>query len=337
VLRLAVLTAVVVSIGIPAQAAELPGPMHRRPTVTAASWAQRADQAIEAAESSDPGPSAFQAAWLASAIAHRKGWEDPQALHYLHEALSQQQPSGGYGLPYAWDAFSDGTVNPASTTYTVSLWQVGDVALEAYQAGAVPESAVSSILDALFAQPRIKTAAGYAVAYSNAMGDVKRGYVTHNVNAAAALLAYKITKAGIYGHHSPAVSADFVRVLVREEEATYVASSHDWRYADYRTRANDASHNAVDITAMMTLSPGIGRSAVKWTMTHALADPTGFAAHAWLAQFDCADSAQWLSEYDAGIASPRFATFNYYTQLARADALAAEACGAHDLGSRRPG
>lgn len=327
IIAVAALVLAALGVSSSAQAGVLPGPVHARPKSPGTAWAQRADQAITQALAADPGTaSPFQAAWLASAIAHRKGWGDPDALRYLQLAEGQQQPKGGYGLPYPWDAFADGSVNPASTTYTVSLYQVGDVMLEAYKAGVVPESAVASILDALFAQPRIRTSAGWAVAYSNAPGDVKAGYVTHNVNAAAALLAWKVTKAGIYGHHTPAVCAQLVRMLVAEEEATYVASSHDWRYADYRTRANDAVHNAVDIGAMMELSPVIGVHALHWTMTHPLGDPTGFAAHAWLARFDCPASTPWLAEYDTAMKDPRFATFGYWTQLARADALNAKAC-----------
>ena len=78
------------------------------------------------------------------------------------EASSGRTRGGGpaFGLPDAWDAFGDGSVNPAFTAYT---WQSGMVAL-----GAVFSSYASEVFLAAFrAIPDGQYEGGHAIGLSN--------------------------------------------------------------------------------------------------------------------------------------------------------------------------
>ncbi|MBK8076059.1 MAG: hypothetical protein IPK24_10920 [Kineosporiaceae bacterium] len=69
--------------------------------------------------------------------------------------------AGGYGLGTAWDAFGDGTRNPASTTYTVTTaGHVGWVLLEARKNDA-DGGALNGAIDALLAMPRLDQGAAW--------------------------------------------------------------------------------------------------------------------------------------------------------------------------------
>ena len=202
-------------------------------TAAGAGWAQRSDAAIEAAIAADNGDeTAFGYSWLASAIAHQsaQGWDDPRAMTYLDKALAQRLPSGGFGLNYAWDAFGDGTVNPDTTTYTMSLYQVGEVELEAYQAGKVPYNDIVQILRAVYATPKIPVTVGLGLAYSNSPYDVQPGYVVHNVDQAIAMLLQDTINAGILW--SEAQAKRWISSLQAQETAAYRPATYDWPVPD---------------------------------------------------------------------------------------------------------
>jgi hypothetical protein len=343
VLRLlgAVLVALVtVSIALPAQAGTRPGtvlaPAHppKDRTSTGKAWTARADQAIDRAIAADTGTgTAFSYSWLASAIAHRHGWDDPRAMHYLQLALDQQHADGGYGLNYAWDAFGDGTVNPASTNYTITYYQVGEVVLEAYKAGKVPYSTVTDIMRALVATPRIPVSVGMGLAYSNSRYDVQPGYMVHNVAQGAALFLKDAQLAGV--KWSEAQVNGWIQGLYHQEVSAYHPDLHGWPYRNGGSQAvQDAAHNAIGVAMLVVDDPSMGVPALQWAMSHSLG-ATGPLAHASLAQFSCSSSARWLGEYDIALASPKFSTFSYLAQFARADALNAHACSrGRDLAPR---
>jgi hypothetical protein len=122
-------------------------------------------------------------AWLSPA-----GWTDPAATAYLTRLYATQNPDGGYGLGYAYDAHGDGTMNYATTTYIVSLaGHVGPPLLDGMRAGVVPRAKVQVIFDLIATAPRIDTSAGRCIAYSrHGTNDAKPGLCVHNVNAGAA-------------------------------------------------------------------------------------------------------------------------------------------------------
>lgn len=298
-----------------------------RPASTGGAWATRADRAIDAAIARDDGTgTAFAYSWLASAIAHRHGWDDPRARRYLGLALDQQHANGGYGLNYAWDAFGDGTINPASTNYTITYYQVGEVALEAYKAGAVPYTTVTDFMRGIVTSPILRVKVGMGIAYSNSRYDIRNDYMVHNIAQAAAMFLADAQHAGITW--SSAQVAGWVAALTRQELSTYQVDLHGWPYRTGGSQAvQDAAHNALGVAMLMVTDRTQGIPALHWAMTHDLG-ATGAIAHAFLGQFTC--SPRWLGEFDQAQAA---SGFQYLTQFARSAALNAQACsGSHDLG-----
>src|ERR1051326_9012153 len=111
-------------------------------------------------------------AWAAEASGRLRGWDDPRTQRYLTKVLSLKTPDGGFGIGWPVDVLSDGTTNPASTTYTVSMaHHVGEAFLEAYKHDALPAAEVQNLVNQIMATPRINTAAGDCVAYSKHPND----------------------------------------------------------------------------------------------------------------------------------------------------------------------
>lgn len=217
--------------------------------VLAATGTQRAMTLALAAQST---------AWLSPT-----GWADPAALAYLTRLYATQNPDGGYGLGYAYDAHGDGTVNPATTTYTVTLaGHVGPVLLDAYRAGVVPRAKVQQLFDLVASTPRIDTTAGRCVAYSRNANDVKSGLCVHNVNAGAAAF---LLDAGRDGFATPWW---LVQGIVQREMSAYNAGTRFWPYRDNMAPApQDADHNSYDAESMYTLAYPVGYSAAYVALT----------------------------------------------------------------------
>jgi hypothetical protein len=300
-------------------------------------WAQRSDAAIQAAIAADNGhETAFGYSWLASAIAHQspQGWDDPRAMTYLNEALAQRLPSGGFGLNYAWDAFGDHTVNPDTTTYTMSLYQVGEVELEAYQAGKVPYNDVVEILRAVYATPKIPVTIGLGLAYSDNPNDVQPGYVVHNVDQAIAMFLQDTINAGILW--SAAQAKSWIASLQAQETAAYRPATFDWPYRTGSPAPNDPAHNAIGIAALMTTNHALGRPGLAYMMANPLGS-SGVVAHVQLGAWDCVDAASWFPQYDAAVLTPTFSTFGYDAQFGRWGALTGASCSApRDLAPAHP-
>jgi hypothetical protein len=291
-------------------------------------WGELADAALHRAQDLDTGAgNAFNYAWLASAVAHRsrQGWNDPQARAYLNTVLALRNGSGGWGLTQPWDAFADGTINPATTTYTITLTEhVGAVLLEAYQAGAVDRSVITSLMDKLYTIPRIPVNFGYCYAYSAHSNDVKPGYCVHNVNAAVALFLRRAELAGIYYGGD---SQQWWQVnITRQEVYTYLPHDRSWRYMDGRHGLNDPAHNALGIDAMLVHAPGIGREALEHTLSRPADTPIGWFGPLALARHDCNRAAQWADDITTAMSDPSVRSFGLQVQAARLAALAADAC-----------
>jgi hypothetical protein len=93
----------------------------------------------------------FVAADAASALAievRTAGWTSPGIPRLVDALVGTANPDGGYGLARAWDAYQDGTVNPATTSYTATTaGHVGPILLAGYLAGVVPAAVVDRALD----------------------------------------------------------------------------------------------------------------------------------------------------------------------------------------------
>jgi hypothetical protein len=251
-----------------------PRPNH---TPTADPWRELAERAIADFAALDEDQSAFSYAYLAAAIGRLYGWDDPRATVYLHKLQALQNPDGGYGLNYAWDAFSDGTVNPGTTTYTVTLaGHVGMPLLEGYRAGAVQPELVQQIVDLVVAAPRIDTTDGICLAYSYHANDAGAGNCVHNVNAGAAAFLREAQAAGF-----TIVDGDnLIAGITRREVAAYLPAERWWPYRDNPNDLQDTDHNSYSAESMYFLAPATGRQAAQHHMKHELADnPMAPIAH----------------------------------------------------------
>ena len=280
-------------------------------------WQARALDAFSRFEAADDGheiPHTY--AFAAQTRAWMYGWGDPQAVAYLDKVRSLRNPDGGWGLGYAYDFAGNGTINPPTTTYTVTLADhVGPVLLDAYKHGAATVAEVKAIVTLIMRMPRIHDAGemyGQCIAYSNSPLDSGAGMCTHNVNAGAAQFLLDTNAAGVgtTGLMAYVVSA------TRRETASYREGDHWWKYMDSMGIAQqDADHNSYMAETMYTLAYPIGREVAWWQMTTP-GIPDSALAHARLTGLPggpasmsadgsttlwCELGDQWFGEFDAWV------------------------------------
>ena len=222
-------------------------------------WRAVAEHAMDRLQQMDTGDPqrAWTLAYAAQTIAwlSPEGWQDPVALAYLDRLHATQNPDGGYGLGFAYDAHGDGTTNPATTTYTITMaGQVGPVLLDAYRAGAVPASEVQQVLNLLASTPRIDTAAGRCISYSRHSNDAKPGLCVHNVNASAAWFMLEAGRDGF-----PVVWW-LVQGITKRTLSAYNATTRYWPYRDNMTTPQDTDHNAYTAEFVYGLAYPVGYS-----------------------------------------------------------------------------
>ena len=131
----------------------------------ATTWGQRADTLITRAMAADlDDGSVIGDSMLTVALLHRRGPDDVATSAYLQRLLSRQHTDGGFGLDVPWDTWGDGTTNPASTAYTVSMaghaWPALRDALEAGVDYADVEDAAQRLLVKLWTIPYIPVRPG---------------------------------------------------------------------------------------------------------------------------------------------------------------------------------
>ena len=245
---------------------------------------------------------------------------------YLQKVYDRQNPDGGYGIEFAWDAFQDGTTNSQQTTYAITLTDhVGPVFLAGYAAGVlpkwhvrqvIPEWRVRQVIDQVETFPLADTP-GSCVAYSTT--DVDRPYCVLNINASAAMFLTQADAAGF--------DVDLSRVpqFVEHDRAAMIdgGSAEVYSMATPDVR-QDWQHNATMVEAFMTLDPSTGRVALD--AMSAATPPNSYEAAALLrlAPFDCAFAqpsvlATALAEADE---DP-----HYIGLIAYLGAIAGESCG----------
>jgi hypothetical protein len=297
----------------------VPVPVAAEPTT--GPWGQRADALLTRALNADPtGATASNYGSLTEALARRRGWTDPDAKAYLGKVMALRKPDGGWGLEKAYDAFNDGTINPVSTTYTVSLVGVGELLLQGYQAGVVDRATITSVLSRLYTIPRIAVTGGYCLSYSAAATDNQTGYCVHNVSAGAAAFMVRTTRAGF----PPATW--WQSQITRYEVNTYNPDRHDWKYFDSSPNWNDPAHTGYSVASIQELAPPIGRDATVYHMGRDQTNPNDVWLHLSLAPFACAQAERWLTEVDTEFAKPANSTFGLLVQGAALTARAADAC-----------
>jgi hypothetical protein len=212
-------------------------------------WLQVADAFDTAGSNPDP---FYAAADAASALASRvaiKGWAAPDTAALVAALIASANPDGGYGLAKPWDAFQDGTVNAASTSYTATTaGHVGPVLLAGYAAGAVPAAAVRHAIDSLLDLPRSHS--GTCIPYSNSAFDLN-GPCVWNVHFGAAdwvlrasrLTGYRTTAA----EQLAKVATSWLGVLKQNPATGY------WAYSSAGGGPQDIGHQLWTASAVDSL------------------------------------------------------------------------------------
>jgi hypothetical protein len=301
-------------------------------------WAAIAARALGRLVALDTGPalpaSTLAYAAQATAWASPSGWADPAAGALLTRLYAAANPDGGYGLGVAYDAFQDGSTNPASTSYTVTMsGYVGPVLLDGLRAGVVPRAKVQTVFDLVATTPRIDTSAGRCVAYSRAAADAATGYCVHNVNASAAAFLMDAGRDGF------AVPWWLVQGIAKRELSAYNATTRFWPYRDSPAVQQDADHNSYSTESMYTLAYPVAYSAAYVALTATPdGDPQTPVVYMRLAGLPAAPTAMsgpttiwcllgdtWIDDVDAWVTTNwsdtgRLAQAAYYT------ARAARAC-----------
>lgn len=206
--------------------------------------------------------------WAMEASARLRGWDDQRTRRYLDKILSQKNPDGGYGLGYAYDVLDDGTLNPATTTYTVTdVHHVGEGFLLAYEAGVLAKAELQNLVNLTMTTSRINTAAGECVAYSRHPNDAVSYACIHNVNAGAGMFLLKANALGV----GRTGLAALVEGIGRRESAAFLADQRTWRYADTRT-LSDADHLSYQAESMLYLAPQLGANLAYVMLQNTYAD-----------------------------------------------------------------
>jgi hypothetical protein len=209
----------------------------------------------------------FHIAHLAWYAGMRFGWNDQRTRTWLQRVYALRTPSGGYGLNFAYDAYGDGTVNPANTTYTITTaWHVGRMFIDGYDAGAVPREQVVAAVTALLDTPQ--TAGGKCAAYSKHRNDSTKPCVW-NVSAAGAWFLWRAHQRGLY----PAGRGDETLAKVRTwrdyVRAHYSTSLGGWNYQEGGPNTlDDPGHLGATVQAMYELDPTIGQPALASYWSH---------------------------------------------------------------------
>lgn len=194
----------------------------------------------------------FVAADAASALTQTvraHGWHAPEVPPLVAALVATANPDGGYGLAQPWDAYQDGTVNPATTSYTATTaGHVGPILLAGYQAGVIGEDVVDRALDWVLDLPRAQ--GNRCIPYSSSPDDLGRACVW-NVHFGAAAW---VKRASAATGHRP----DDAAALVADATALLASTPLDpatgyLPYSSAQTRPQDIGHQLWTAVSIDTL------------------------------------------------------------------------------------
>jgi hypothetical protein len=218
----------------------------------------------------------------------RSGWDSPAVPPLVRALLATRKPDGGYGLPSAWDAYDDGTVNQASTSYTItSAGQVGWVLLEGYHNGAVQPADLRVTVDAVLRTPWVNR---HCLAYSPSAHDARKPCV-YNVNVAAGAWLRAVRENAGYraGEIDRAVAA--IRSGLTEG---YDRVTGYWGYDASSRTPQDMEHQVVTARNVEAIDPGFAAIATMmrrpwWSHPGGVSEPPSAVASSMMsvAEFRC--------------------------------------------------
>ena len=287
-------------------------------------WVQLALDALARQQSLSDYHTAYDAAYQAASIGKLYGWSDPAVGPQLTRMRGARKADGGYGLDIAWDFMRDGSVNPVSTSYLITVTDhVGRPLLAGRAAGVVADAEIRALVDLLLRWPTVRGDAG-CLAYSTQSSDAR--HCVYNVNMSAAWFLRAAYAAGIrrtgqlaladrlYAHDAP---------LQRGAWWPYSSATPGTR--------QDWNHNAAMIDFQLVLAPAAGQRSLDLVM------PTGWV-HPDAPRFDDAMGYSRLLPFACGYRSSALlaadrkvmAASRYASdvgQVALWAAVTAEACG----------
>lgn len=156
------------------------------------------------------------------------------------DELREDAGPNGWGLTYAWDAYQDGTVNPADTTYAITTALVLSAFLDA---GQEPPAGIAEHWAGLFAD-------GF-YPYSDQPADA---IFTPNVSAMMAAVMYRL------GYTEQA-----------DEAIERLVTSWPWTYSERTERPNDKLHLAYTYWGLEVYRQAGGSVPIPWTPADAVA------------------------------------------------------------------
>src|SRR5882672_6393733 len=296
-------------------------------TVTPNTWHERAIEALDkwnalggwhsAPATVTPSTSVLSLAYAGIADATLNGWSDPEVTTLLDDVIALRNPDGGWGVNVATDYFADGTVNPATTSYTVTMADhVGPFLLGAYQHGLIGVEPLTTIGSLLVHMPSWSVNGGICLAYSESPNDhVNSGYCVHNVNAAAGLFLTQLAAAGVSIPGATSIRAG----IVKTEVVAYNGTALNWPYKQAALTAyEDKDHEALNVEALLTEAPSLGYVPQVNIILNAFpTDTNSRLAHFRLGSTRCSSANQWFGEFDDWLANPPASANVRYAQMAR--------------------
>jgi hypothetical protein len=186
--------------------------------------------------------------------AHQTGWDSPQVAAWLDQLLGYRNPDGGFGLSVAWDAYQDGSVNPAETSYTVTTaGHVGWLLLEAHRQGVLPVEVVHRAVDSLL-DHTARLDGGTCLAYSTAAADAATPCVYNVSFGGAAFLKAAAAATGYRAGDTAAV----VAAVAGRLSAGYDPETGYWEYLAGAGQPQDISHQTYTATSADLVDPRFG-------------------------------------------------------------------------------
>ncbi len=206
-------------------------------------------------------PKAYAMVLLAAVQAQRAQRGFPEAgrisgLWLLENVDENRNGITGWGVPVAWDAYGDGSVNPASTEYTISTAIVVHALLD--WAEATDDAPRGRILDVVLAASKpyfdqtMRTPAGL-MPYSLSLSD--RKYDTFNPAAYMAGQMQRLSRLVDNPTQSELLrkAADqTMRALLEHRKINSATGSWYWNYSIQEDNSNDLPHASYIVDGIRT-------------------------------------------------------------------------------------
>jgi hypothetical protein len=209
-------------------------------------WQRVIDVFQQAGGTADAFYGAADAASLLWLDTQANGWHSPEVPGLIAAVEATANPDGGYGLSTQWDAYQDGTVNSASTSYNATTaGHVGPVMLTGYLEGAVPAVLINRAVDSILDMPR--SFDGTCLPYSNSPNDLTKSCVWNVSFGAAAFVTAASQATGYRTEDVAALDRATLTWLIRLPQNP---DTGYWAYSSAGGGPQDIGHQLWTATAI---------------------------------------------------------------------------------------